>query len=492
MVATIAGAVVLAGACSQPESESPDAPPPAPETTAATTTTDTPRDDPATEPDATPPAPETTATTSTTAATTTTVASQDETAAEPDDAPDSLETPIPELPELSGWRIQFGTDQADTTYGVSVGPDGAIVLAAATQGSLAGDNQGQRDVYLAQYSASGDLAWSLQVGGPQNDSPLGVSVAPDGSVYVGGFTDGDFASSNQGSADVWLARFDSGGEELWRRQFGGPGWDRGFDVTAFGGGAYITGYTASTLDPDTDLGGFDGFAAKYDADGNQQWVRHVGTDATDWGQGSALAPDGGLYMTGYTEGGLDGANAGDKDLFAVRLRPDGSVAWAVQLGSASLDWTQGVGVGPDGGMLLAGSTEGSFASDHAGQRDMIVVSLDADGNERWRWQAGTEGTDTAFEVRQSGEFIVVTGATDGSLAAPDSALGETDAVLVWLDLAGRLVAVEQFGTDAVDDATGLDVAADSAVVWSGYTFGSFEAAAAGQADLMLGRLTVGN
>ena len=396
------------------------------------------------------------------------------------------------MPERSGWSIQLGTDQPDTTFGVSAGPDGAIVVAAATEGSLAGDNQGQRDVYLARYSASGEPVWSLQVGGPHNDSPLGVSAAPDGSVYVGGFTDGDFASPNQGSADVWLARFDADGNELWRRQFGGPGWDRGFDVTAFDGGAYVTGYTASPLDPDTDLGGFDGFAARYGADGNQQWVRQFGTDATDWGQGSALAPDGGLYVTGYTEGDLDGPNAGDKDLFAVRLRPDGSTAWATQLGSEALDWAQGVGAGPDGGMLVAGSTEGSFAADHAGERDMLVVSLDADGNERWRWQAGTEGMDTAFEVRQTGQFIVVTGSTAGSLGTADSALGDRDAVLVWLDLAGNLVEVEQFGTDAVDEATGLDVAADGTVVWSGYTFGSFEADNAGQADLMLGLQTMGS
>lgn len=480
IAAAIAGAVVVVGACSQPTAEDPAAPPAASETTVTTAAPDTTTTEPA-EPE---PAPET--------ATTTAAPDTTTEPAEPEPAPEAPEPAVPELPERSGWSIQIGTEEADTTYGVSAAPGGDIVVAAATQGSLAGDNQGQRDVYLAHYAPSGELRWSLQTGGPNNDSPLGVSVAPDGSIYVGGFTDGDFASTNQGSADVWLARFDTDGNELWRRQFGGPAWDRGFDVTAFDGGAYITGYTASTLDAGTDLGGFNGFAARYDADGNQQWVRHIGTDATDWGQGSALAPDGGLYMTGYTEGALSGSHAGDKDVFAVRINVDGSLAWATQLGTAALDWTQGVGAGPEGGMLIAGSTEGALAADHAGERDMLVVSLDADGNERWRWQAGTEGMDTAFEVRQTGEFIVVTGTTAGSLAGAGPPLGERDAVLVWLDLRGNLVEVEQFGTGAVDDATGLDVSADGAVVWSGYTFGSFEDAAAGGADLLFGRLVLGS
>ena len=197
-------------------------------------------------------------------------------------------------------------------------------------------------------------------------------------------------------------------------------------------------------------------------------------------------------MTGYTEGALSGSHAGDKDLFAARIHADGSLAWTTQLGTEALDWTQGVGVGPAGGMLIAGSTEGALATDHSGERDMLVVSLDAGGNELWRWQGGTEGMDTAFEVRQSGEFIVVTGTTAGSLAGAGTTLGERDAVLVWLDLGGNLVEVEQFGTGAVDDATGLDVSADGAVVWSGYTFGSFEGDGVGGADLLFGRLTLGS
>lgn len=384
------------------------------------------------------------------------------------------------------WRLQVGSEQADTTYGTSAAPNGDAVIAAATEGTLARDNQGQRDVYLARYSPEGVLRWARQTGGPQNDSPLGVSVAPDGSIYVGGFTEGDYASPNQGSADVWLARYNGNGEELWRRQFGGPAWDRGFDVTAFDGGAYITGYTASMLDPESDLGGFDGFAAKYDADGNQQWLRHFGTDATDWGQGSALAPDGGLYVTGYTEGDFGGANAGDKDMFAALLSADGSLVWVTQIGTAALDWTQGVGVGPGGGVLLAGSTEGAFAADHAGERDMVVVSLDADGVERWRWQAGTPGADSAFEVRYGGDFIVVSGSAYGDPVWDGDGFGDRDGILVRLDLAGNPVGLWQTGTRDVDDVTGLDVATDGTVFWSGHTFGSYLEPNAGESDLIFG------
>ena len=132
MAAAVAGAVLVAGACSQPTAENPAAPPETTVTTTApdiTTTT--------TEPAEPEPAPETTTTTAAPDTTTTEPA-------EPEPAPEAPEPAIPELPERSGWSIQIGTAEADTTYGVSATPGGDLVVAAATQGSLAGDNQGQR------------------------------------------------------------------------------------------------------------------------------------------------------------------------------------------------------------------------------------------------------------------------------------------------------------------------------------------------------------
>ena len=422
---------------------------------------------------------------------------------EPEPIHDEVEPRLDEVepgPELGDfWRVQIGSSGAETSYGVAATPDGEVVITASTEGNLADENQGQRDVFLARYSKEGDQLWALQTGGESNDSPLGVSVAPDGSIYVGGFTDGNFAGLNQGSADVWLARFDADGNELWRRQFGSDQWDRGFDVSAFDGGAYISGYSAGTLDPDTDLGGFDGFAARFDADGNQQWVRQFGTDATDWGQGSALAPDGGLYVTGYTEGDFGGPNAGDKDLFVVRLSPEGEQQWVTQLGSDALDWTQGVGLGPDGSVLVAGSTGGSFATDLGDERDMIVVSLNAEGEEQWRWQSGLPNTDTAFEVRFVNNRILVTGTVDNDQLSGEAKASEEfsdttvvttgrDLALVWLRPHGVPIVVSSFGSEAVEEATGLAVATDGSIYWSGYTTGSYAGGNAGGSDLLLGGL----
>jgi hypothetical protein len=384
------------------------------------------------------------------------------------------------------WSMQFGSPQADSSFGVAAAPDGDVVVALATEGSIVQPNAGGRDVVLARYTSEGSALWLTQFGGESSDSPLGVSMSPDGFIYVGGFTEGSFAAENAGSADVWLAKFDGDGTEVWRRQFGGEGWDRGFDVTAFDGGAYITGYTASILDPATNRDGFDGFAARFGADGNLEWISQVGTDAADWGQGSSLAPDGGLYFTGYTEGVLGDAHAGRKDAFVVRMSPSGDIIWTRQFGTPELDWPQGVGTTADGGVLLAGSTEGSLGGPNAGLRDAFVASYDADGNQRFITQFGTAGTDSVFEVRAVDGWVVATGSTDGDLGG---ASGERDGLLVWLDTDGAVVAFDQLGSPGVDDLTGLAVSANGNVFYSGATFADLFAVNDGDSDVVLASAT---
>lgn len=40
----------------------------------------------------------------------------------------------------------------------------------------------------------------------------------------------------------------------------------------------------------------------------------------------------------------------------------------------------------DGTIVLGGSTEGVFDGSNAGGNDFVIVTLDDDGEEIWRWQ----------------------------------------------------------------------------------------------------------
>ena len=287
---------------------------------------------------------------------------------------------------------------------------------------------------------------------------------------------------------MWLARVDPGGSVVWQRQFGGPMWDRGFDVTAFAGGAYVSGYTFGDIGDAPGPGGGDVFVARFDAAGNRAWVVQFGTERTDWGQGSALAPDGGVYVTGFTEGDLAGPNAGDRDAFVARLAPDGAIAWVRQFGGAATDWTRGVDVDGDGNVYVAGLISGQpDGPGTAEDSDWLLASYTPAGDLRFVAEAGTGTPDELFEVRVRGEWIVATGSSTGTHefgGTPNR--GERDGVLVRFDGEGTVVEVVGVGTPEVDDLTGLAVTADGTFVFSGHTYGDLGGTNSGDADVVVG------
>jgi len=117
-----------------------------------------------------------------------------------------------------------------------------------------------------------------------------IAVMPDGSFYVVGYyssptlsagalvvTNGD---TNGGTNDAFVARFDTQGDPVWLRSFGGPGVDSATSVVVDASNhVYVAGefmdtatFSASPLVTRSAAGARDGFVARLDANGALQWV----------------------------------------------------------------------------------------------------------------------------------------------------------------------------------------------------------------------------
>ena len=96
---------------------------------------------------------------------------------------------------------------------------------------------------------------------------------------------------------------------------------------------YVTGYTPGGLDGNTNAGGYEPFLVKYNSSGTKQWTQQLGTSANDYGYGVTVDSSNNIYVTRFTDGGLDGnTNAGGRDLFLVKYNPSGA---RIQLVSAT-------------------------------------------------------------------------------------------------------------------------------------------------------------
>ena len=79
------------------------------------------------------------------------------------------------------------------------------------------------------------------------------------------------------------------------------------------------------LDGNTSAGSDDLFVVKYNSSGTKQWTKQLGTSIFDEAFGVATDSSGNVYVTGVTQGGLDGnTNAGSFDLFVVKYNSSGT------------------------------------------------------------------------------------------------------------------------------------------------------------------------
>ena len=85
-------------------------------------------------------------------------------------------------------------------------------------------------------------------------------------------------------------------------------------------------------------------------------------------------------MTGSTEGGMDGTNAGSSDLFVVKYNSSGTKQWTKQLGTSSNDYAKGVATDSSANVYVTGYTYGGLdGNTSAGSNDIFVVKYNSDG-----------------------------------------------------------------------------------------------------------------
>jgi hypothetical protein len=133
--------------------------------------------------------------------------------------------------------------------------------------------------------------WAKKAGSNQNwETGMGVASDSSGNVYATGFVQGSsFSLAGFGFEDVFLAKYDAGGNLLWVTKCGGSQADHGQGIAIDNTGyIYITGSfmgtanfksaSPSTVSQQMTSGGnFDAYIAKYDTSGVLQWVTKVGS-----------------------------------------------------------------------------------------------------------------------------------------------------------------------------------------------------------------------
>ena len=341
------------------------------------------------------------------------------------------------------WTRQLGTALYDYARDVAVDADGGVTIAGYTAGGLDGANAGSYDIFVARYSAAGELQWIAQTGSAGDDQVWDLAIDAAGYTVVAARTTGVLAGSNSGGNDFAIVRYTPAGEVDWIDQGGTASEDIGHSIAVTPSGvAYLVGYTSGTLEQ-ANAGMMDIIVARYEPDGTRAWLRQRGSPAVDEAHDAHVAIDGSVWIVGRTNGSLDGnAYAGSGDLFAMKYAPDGTWQLTRQFGSAGNEDTFGVGTSVSGQVFLSCNTVMPFDGQPyvGGSNDICVVSLDPQGNHLWTRIAGSAGGDQASSVAVDTAhtgLVYVSAITDNSLDGMANR-GLNDFAVAKLDDSGML------------------------------------------------------
>jgi hypothetical protein len=386
---------------------------------------------------------------------------------------------------------QLGTAVADVGFSVATDNNSNVYVAGYTSGGLDGNTStGGYNLFVVKYDANSTKLWTRQLGGSAPNLGQGVATDSSGNVYAVGYTFGSFdGNASAGLTDLFVVKYDTSGVKLWTRQLGTAASDEGHSVaTDNSGNVYVAGHTSGGLDGNTSTGGYDLFVVKYDTSGTKLWTRQLGTAASDYGSSVATDSNGNLYVAGRTEGGLDGnTNAGLTDIFVVKYNASGTKLWTRQLGTTGYDDGYSVATDSSGNVYVTGATNGGLdGNTNAGRGDLFVVKYDTSGTKLWTRQLGATGYDSGFSVTtDSGGNVYVTGATDGGLDGNTNA-GRDDLFVVKYDTSGSKLWTRQLGTAMHDNGYGVTTDSNSNVYVTGRTFGGLDGNTnAGDSDLFV-------
>jgi uncharacterized delta-60 repeat protein len=324
--------------------------------------------------------------------------------------PSQTLSPSPALPNCNAavgdfWVETLGGTGSNLGSSLAIAPDGSLVLTGVTTSFGAGGN----DALLAKFQANGSLAWVQTLGGTGDDQSLSLAVAPDGSIVLTGYT----RSFSIGIIDVLLAKFQTNGSLAWAKTLGGVNGDAGQSLAiAPDGSIVLTGYTASS-----GAGSNDVLLAKFQANGNLAWVQTIGGTGDDRGNSLAIAPDGNLILTGWTTS----FGTGNQHVLIAKFQANGNLIWAQILAGTGVEQGNSLAIAPDGSLILTGWTD-SFG---AGSADVLLAKFQANGNLAWAQTLGGINDDrgSSLAIAADGSLILIgstvsfgTGFTDVLLA----------------------------------------------------------------------------
>ena len=186
------------------------------------------------------------------------------------------------------WYKTHGGAQVDYSDYVRQTKDGGYISSAVTSSFGAGNT----DAMILKLNQYGDTLWTRTSGDANSGGCQGVWPCANGDFLLYG--EEEISAGNW--FNFFMTRYDSVGNFLWKKNFGGSGSDAIFDVIETSDKGFLcTGYSDSYS-----VGALNLIFFKTDSAGKVLWRRVYGNQGVDIGLNINKSIDGGFLITGQT------------------------------------------------------------------------------------------------------------------------------------------------------------------------------------------------
>ncbi|HXH17795.1 MAG TPA: SBBP repeat-containing protein [Chitinophagales bacterium] len=259
------------------------------------------------------------------------------------------------------------------------------------------------DCFTAKLDTAGNIIWSqtYNSSGSNEDRGTFVRVASSGNVYVAGRT------FNGSDFDFLILKYDNAGAQQWLRTYdSGNGDDAPNDFKIDGNeNLYLCGISEEVSDSL-----YDYVTLKYNSSGSQQWVKKYNGTGNSNDEAEALDVDdaGNVYVTGTSM-----SAASNEDIVTVKYDATGNEQWVKTYnGSANADdAADDLAVAGTNQIIITGHTNAGIAN--APNYNVITMLLNQNGDELWsdEYNGASDSSDVPNLIYVKGSDFYVAGST---------------------------------------------------------------------------------
>jgi gliding motility-associated-like protein len=238
---------------------------------------------------------------------------------------------------------------------------------------------------ISKFDPNGTLIWVkfiVHAGGFTSGGcvPKKIFIKGGSIYYAGEFStnssfDFDFGSSQAifSGSGCFLSKIDLNGTFQWVKRFGDGNTSVNDISVDFSENIIITGSYQNSItlasQTITSNGGDDIFVAKWDGNGNPQWIKGFGgnTSSIDEGNGITTSTNGDIYVIGNFQGTVDfdpniGISSftsnGSYDIFIQKLSSEGNLIWVKTIGGNSSDLGNNITIDSYSNIVFTGLNSG--------------------------------------------------------------------------------------------------------------------------------------